>query len=87
MDDVELQRSDGLAAELRELDRPRGEVVETKSFNRFIPLTLERSPLIDSQVWEGLEQIGFSLDGETIHLAKVRMLGDLPSPAAVGAGA
>jgi DNA helicase HerA-like ATPase len=69
-----------------EQNHPRGEVVETKSFNRFIPLTLERSPLIDSQVWEGLEQIGFSLDEETIHLAKVRMLGDLPSPVAVGAG-
>ncbi len=68
-----------------ELRQPRGEVVETKSFNRFLPLTLERSPLIDSRVWEGLEQIGFNVGDETIHLAKVRMLGNLPSPVAVGA--
>lgn len=64
---------------------PRGEVVETRSFNRFIPLTLERSPLIDPEVWEGLEQVGFNLGEETIHLAKLRILNDLPAPVAVGA--
>ena len=31
--------------------KPRGEVVETKSFNRFLPLTMEQSPLIDPDVW------------------------------------
>ncbi|AFV11155.1 hypothetical protein Tph_c09250 [Thermacetogenium phaeum DSM 12270] len=67
--------------------RPRGEVVETKSFNRFLPLTMERSPLIDPDVWEGLEQVGFRLGEETIHLAKVRILSDIPYPVAVGAGA
>lgn len=65
---------------------PRGEVVETKSFNRFLPLTMERSPLIDPSVWDGLEQVGFRLGEETIHLAKVRILNDLPYPVAVGAG-
>ena len=65
---------------------PRGEVVETKSFNRFLPLTMERSPLIDPTVWEGLEQVGFRLGEETIHLAKVRVLSDIPYPVAVGAG-
>lgn len=65
---------------------PRGEVVETKSFNRFIPLTMERSPLIDPAVWEGLEQVGFRLGEETIHLARVRLLSDLPSPVEVGVG-
>lgn len=64
---------------------PRGEVIETKSFNRFIPLTMERSPLIDSRVWEGLEQVGFRLGEETIHLARVRLLEDLPAPVEVGA--
>lgn len=62
----------------------RGEVVETKSFNRFIPLTMERSPLIDSEVWEGLEQVGFNLEEETVHLAKVRILNDLAYPVTVG---
>lgn len=66
--------------------KPRGEVVETKSFNRFLPLTMERSPLIDPTVWEGLEQVGFRLGEETIHLAKVRVLSDIPYPVAVGAG-
>ncbi|MEG3068729.1 MAG: hypothetical protein RQM95_11150 [Syntrophaceticus schinkii] len=47
--------------------KPRGEVVETKSFNRFLPLTMERSPLIDPAVWDGLEQVGFRLGEETIH--------------------
>jgi hypothetical protein len=64
---------------------PRGEVVETKSFNRFLPLTMERSPLIDPAVWKGLEQVGFQLGEETIHLAKVRILSDIPYPVAVGA--
>jgi len=64
---------------------PCGEVVETSSFNRFIPLSLERNPLVDRKVWEGLEQVGFSLGDETIHLAKVRILEDIPSPVAVGA--
>lgn len=63
---------------------PRGEVVETKSFNRFIPLTLERNPLIGEEVREGLEQVGFSLSEETVHLAKVRVLGDLSFPVEVG---
>lgn len=63
---------------------PRGEVVETKSFNRFIPLTMERSPLIDDVVWAGLEQVGFRLGEETIHLARVRLLSDLPFPIEVG---
>ncbi len=66
--------------------KPRGEVVETKSFNRFLPLTMERSPLIDPAVWDGLEQVGFRLGEETIHLAKVRILSDIPYPVAVGAG-
>lgn len=83
--DRKFRINEVLVVEDAEQNRPRGEVVETKSFNRFIPLTLERSPLIDDQVWEGLEQIGFNLGDETIHLAKVRMLGDLPSPVAVGA--
>jgi hypothetical protein len=62
----------------------RGEVVETKSFNRFLPLTMERSPLVDPAVWEGLEQVGFRLGEETIHLAKLRILSDIPYPVAVG---
>jgi len=74
-----------LVIEDPEHHHPRGEVIETKSFNRFIPLAMERSPLIDSEVWEGLEQVGFRLGEETIHLAKVRLLGDLPSPVEVGA--
>jgi hypothetical protein len=63
---------------------PPGEVVETKSFNRFVPLTMKRSPLIDAEVWQGLEQVGFNLGGETIHLARVRLLNDLPFPVEVG---
>ncbi len=83
--DRKFRINEVLVVEDPEQNQPRGEVVETKSFNRFIPMTMEHSPLIDSQVWEGLEQIGFSLGDETIHLAKVRMLYDLSLPVAVGA--
>lgn len=74
-----------LVVEDPEHRNPRGEVVETRSFNRFIPLTLERSPLIDQEVWQGLEQLGYRLGEETINLARVRLLEDLPTPVAVGA--
>ncbi len=64
---------------------PRGEVVETKSFNRFLPLELGYTALIEPEVRAGLEEVGFSLSEETIHVAKVRLFGDLAAPVEVGA--
>ena len=63
---------------------PLGEVVETQSFNRYIPLATERSELVDRQVLENLAQLGYDIGEETIHLARIRVLAELTSPVAVG---
>ena len=39
------------------LNHPQGEVVETMSYNRLIPMGLDKS-LVDGQVIDTLEQIG-----------------------------
>ncbi|HHW92194.1 MAG TPA: DUF87 domain-containing protein, partial [Firmicutes bacterium] len=63
---------------------PLGEVVETQSFNRYIPLATERSELVDRQVMENLAQLGYDIGVETIHLARIRVLAELTSPVSVG---
>lgn len=62
----------------------RGEVIQTQSYNRYIPLAQEANPLVDETVRRGLEQVGFVLEEETIHLAKVRLLEELSVPVEVG---
>lgn len=64
---------------------PRGEVVETSSFNRFIPLTTENNALVDRQVLAGLMAVGFDIRGEEVNLARVRLIGEIATPVAVGA--
>lgn len=66
---------------------PRGEVIETQAFNRYLPLSTTTAPFIDEEVRQGLEQVGYRLEEETIYLAKVRILEDLSSPVTVGARA
>ncbi|OAT85750.1 hypothetical protein A6M21_04430 [Desulfotomaculum copahuensis] len=64
---------------------PRGEVVETNSFNRFIPLTTEHNALVDGRVLAGLQAVGFDIHGEEVNLARVRLIGEIATPVAVGA--
>lgn len=62
----------------------KGEVIETQSFNKFIPLTSEKNSMIDSKALEGLRQVGFSVDDEEVNLAKVRTLSELSVPVKTG---
>ncbi|WP_026893604.1 ATP-binding protein [Clostridiisalibacter paucivorans] len=60
-----------------------GEVVETSSYNRYIPLNIDGG-MVDSSVMESLKAIGYSIDDETIHIAKVRLLNEAQYPVETG---
>lgn len=61
-----------------------GEVIETSSFNHYIPMTNERNKMMDSSVLEGLKQVGYNVDEAEVNIAKVRMLSELPYPIKTG---
>lgn len=65
------------------LGNPRGEVVETLSYNRFIPMGLDRS-VVDSQVLQSLEQIGYDIGSDEVNLAKLRLFVEAPHPVKTG---
>jgi len=65
------------------LDFPRGEVVETMSYNRLIPMGLDKS-LVDAQVIRTLEQIGYDIESDEVNLAKVRLYEEAPHPVRTG---
>ncbi len=65
------------------LNQPKGEVVETLSYNRLIPMGLDKS-LVDSQVIRTLEQIGYDIDSDEINLAKLRLFEEAPHPVKTG---
>ncbi|PTM54838.1 ATP-binding protein [Desmospora activa] len=65
------------------LGNPRGEVVETLSYNRFIPMGLDRS-VVDSQVLQSLEQIGYDIGSDEVNLAKLRLFAEAPHPVQTG---
>lgn len=52
-----------------------GEVVESNSYNRFIPLALQNS-MIDTGVLESLKHLGYSVSDDEINLAKVKLLSE-----------
>ncbi len=62
----------------------KGEVVGTASFNRYIPMAGERSGFVDKDTLDFMRQVGFSIEDESIHMAKVRILDMLTSPVEVG---
>ncbi len=62
----------------------KGEVVATASFNRYIPMAGEKNGFVDRDTLEFMKQVGFSIEDESTHLAKVRILDMLTSPAEVG---
>jgi hypothetical protein len=74
-----------LIIEDKDNNEPVCEVVETSSFNKFVPLVNEKSGILDDAVKENLSIYGFNLDEETVNLAKVRVVGELSRPIAVGA--
>ncbi len=59
------------------------EVVESNTFNRFMPLNME-GDFVDSNVLESLRQIGYIVDDETIYIAKGRLLHEANFPVETG---
>jgi DNA helicase HerA-like ATPase len=62
----------------------QAEVVQTTSFNRYIPLANEQTGWIDADVLDNMRSLGFSLDDETVYLAKLRLLEEVSKPITVG---
>ena len=60
-----------------------GEVVEARTYNKYIPLNLS-GQLADSSVLESLKAIGYNVDEDTIYLAKVRLLNEALYPVQAG---
>ncbi|MCK9443367.1 MAG: ATP-binding protein [Tissierellaceae bacterium] len=60
-----------------------GEVVEAKTFNRYIPLNIA-GDFVDSSVLESLRSLGYNIDEETIFIAKVRLLNEALYPVLTG---
>jgi len=60
-----------------------GEVVESNSYNRFIPLSVERS-FSDAGVIESLKQLGYSVNEDEINIAKVKLISEANYPVTTG---
>lgn len=59
------------------------EVMEANTYNRYIPLSIG-GDLVDSDVIEALEAIGYIVDEETIYIAKCRLLVEANYPVETG---
>ncbi|MDO5036767.1 MAG: ATP-binding protein [Tissierellia bacterium] len=60
-----------------------GEVVEAKTYNRFMPLDIG-GDFVDSEVLSSLEALGYQIGEETIYLAKVRFFNEALYPVLTG---
>ncbi|MGI6425740.1 MAG: ATP-binding protein [Tepidanaerobacteraceae bacterium] len=60
-----------------------GEVVESNSYNRFIPLSVGGT-IHDSSVLESLKHLGYSISDDEINLAKVKLLTEANFPVITG---
>ncbi|WP_353893328.1 ATP-binding protein [Proteinivorax hydrogeniformans] len=67
----------------KDLGNLRGEVVETMSYNPFIPLNLNGS-LMESNVVESLSKLGYDIGGSEINIAKVSLFTEAPYPVSTG---
>ena len=63
-----------------------GEVVEAKTFNRYIPLNIY-GDFVDNTVLESLKALGYDVDEDTIYIAKVRLLNEALYPVQTGSNA
>ncbi|OLO27445.1 ATPase [Alkalihalophilus pseudofirmus] len=66
------------------LGNPKGEVVETFSYNRFIPMGFDKG-IVDAQVIKTLEQLGYDIGADEINLSKVRLFEEAIQPIQTGA--
>ncbi len=60
-----------------------GEVVEAKTYNKYIPLSMH-GELADSSVLESLKAIGYDIEEDTIYIAKIRLLNEALYPVETG---
>ncbi|WP_422484836.1 ATP-binding protein [Gudongella sp. DL1XJH-153] len=60
-----------------------GEVVEARTFNRYIPLDIG-GDFVDNAVLESLRALGYDVDEDTIYIAKVRLLNEALYPVQTG---
>ncbi|MEW6547530.1 MAG: ATP-binding protein [Bacillota bacterium] len=81
--DRPLRVSEVLVLEDEMLGNPQAQVVETRSYNRFFPLTTDQGAP-DQQVLQALQLMGYDVRGEEVHLARLRLLEETPFPVRVG---
>lgn len=62
---------------------PKGEVVETASYNRLLPMGYEKS-IVDASVLQTLRSIGYDIESDEINIAKVRLFEEAPHPVRTG---
>src|SRR5690554_1391286 len=60
-----------------------GEVVEAKTYNRYMPLSMH-GELADSSVIESLKAIGYNIEEDTIYIGKIRLLNEALYPVETG---
>jgi len=63
-----------------------GEVVEAKTYNRYIPLNIY-GDFVDNSVLESMRSLGYNIDEDTIYIAKVRLLNEALYPVQTGSDA
>lgn len=63
-----------------------GEVVEAKTYNRYIPLNIH-TDFVDASVLESLSALGYNIDEDTIYIAKIRLLNEALYPIESGSDA
>lgn len=73
-----------LIIEDEEQGKLRGEVVETSSYNRFIPLNIN-GEMADSMVLQSLKSLGYNIDDNTVYVARVRLIVEADYPVSTGA--
>ena len=62
------------------------EVVEAKTYNRYIPLNIH-TDFVDASVLESLSALGYNIDEDTIYIAKLRLLNEALYPIESGSDA
>jgi hypothetical protein len=66
-----------------ELRFPIATVIETRSFNRFIPLSTQQG-FVDAGVIQSLRAIGYNIEEDEMNIAKARLLTEAPYPVRTG---
>lgn len=73
-----------LVIEDEDLKSPKGEVIQTQSYNRFIPLEMDSSLKLDETFLSSLEEAGYNIREDVIHVAKIRLLEQISRPITTG---